>query len=254
MSSGALAVAARDIRSSFVTPVAYVVMAGFLLLSGFFFFSLLQEFNPMSEQAALFHELTPNLNEWVVTPFFLVLQVILIFLFPLLTMRSIAEKKQNGTFEMLATSPLSVGSIVLGKALAAGFVIAVMLLLAFIFPLVLIFYTDVEPLPIVVGFFGLLLFAWSFASLGIAVSSFTKSQTVAGVISLVLLLVLYSADAPAPQVGGGFGKFLQYLAPTTHTQLLLKGVVEGGDLIYFLSVILTGLFIANRVLDAQRWR
>ncbi len=252
--NGALAIAARDIRSNFVTPIAYAVMAGFLLLSGFFFFTLLQDFNPLVEQAALMRELTPNLNEWVVTPYFLVLQVILIFLVPLLTMRSVAEEKHNGTFEMLATSPVSVGSIVLGKALGAAFVILVMLLLSFIFPLVLIFFTTVETKPILVGFLGLILFAWSFASLGIAVSSFTKSQTVAGVISLVLLLVLFSADAPAAQIGGRTAEILKYLAPTAHSEMMLKGVLNGADLTYFMSVIFVGLFIANRALDAQRWR
>ena len=248
------AIAMRDVRSSFVTPIAYVVMAGFLLLSGFFFFTFLQDFNPMAEQAALMRELTPNLNEWVVTPYFHVLEVILIFLVPLLTMRSISEEKHNGTFEMLATSPVTVGEIVLGKAFGIGFVLCVMLALSFVFPLVLICYTSVEWKPILVGFAGLILFAWAFAALGIAISSFTKSQTVAGVVSLVLLLVLYSADAPSQQVGGRASEFFKYLAPGNHSAMMYKGVVDGSDVIYFLSIIILGLFLANRVLDAQRWR
>lgn len=248
------AIAGREIRSSFVTPVAYVAMAGFLFLSGFFFFTLLQDFNPLSDQAAMLREITPNLNEWVVSPFFHVLEVILIFLIPLLTMRTISEEKHNGTFEMLTTSPLKVSDIVLGKALGVATVTFIMLLLSFAFPLVLILYTDVEAKPIFVGQLGLLLFAWSFSALGIAISSFTKSQTVAGVVSLVFLLVLYSADAPAMQLEGKFAAILKYMAPGQHTDMLLKGVIQGADLVYFVTLIFFGLFIANRVLDAQRWR
>jgi len=249
-----LAVAAREIRSSFVTPVAYVAMAGFLFLSGFFFFTLLQDFNPLSQQAAMLREVTPNLNEWVVSPFFHVLEVILIFLVPLLTMRTISEEKHNGTFEMLTTSPLSVSDIVLGKALGVASVVFIMLLLSFVFPAVLMFYTDLEVKPVLVGQLGLLLFAWSFAAIGIAISSFTKSQTVAGVVSLVFLLVLYSTDAPSMELDSKLSGILKYLAPGEHSEMFFKGVIQGADLVYFVSLILLGLFVANRVLDAQRWR
>ncbi|MFN8390364.1 MAG: ABC transporter permease subunit [Bdellovibrionota bacterium] len=249
-----LAIAARDIRSSFVTPIAYVVFAGFLLLSGFFFFTLLQQFNPMSEQAAMMRDMTPNLNEWVVGPYFQTMEVVLIFLVPLLTMRSIAEEKHNGTFEMLMTSPVSVGQIVLGKAFAVGFVSFVMLLLSFVFPAVLIAFADPEVPPILIGFLGLLLFTWAFAAIGLAVSAFTRSQTVAGVVSLVVLLIFYVIDAPTSQLGPEAGSFFKYLAPTSHIEMMLKGVLQGSDLVYFASVILFGLFVANRALDAQRWR
>lgn len=250
----ALSIATRDVRSAFVTPIAYVVMAGFVLLGGFFFFTMLQEFNPMVQQAAMLREITPSLNEWVVTPYFHILEVILIFLVPLITMRSIAEEKHNGTFEMLITSPLSVGDLVLGKALGVGFVSLIMLVLSFVFPAVLMAFSDPEVPPIFVGFFGLVLFTWAFVAIGIAISSFTKSQTVAGVISLVVLLVFYSIDAPAQQLTGTAANALRYLSPTNHTELLYKGVIEGADVVYFLSVIVFGLFVANRVLDAQRWR
>ena len=247
-------IAGRDIRSSFVTPVAYAVISGYVLLSGFFFFTLLQQFNSLSSQAAMMQNLTPNLNEWVIYPFYQTMEIVLIFLVPLLTMRSIAEEKQNGTFEMLVTSPLSVNQIVLGKALGVFFVSTVMILLSAIFPLVLVFLADPEAKPIFIGMFGLTLFAWAFVALGIAVSAFTKSQTVAGVVSLVLLLVFYVIDAPASQLSGGPAAFVKYLAPANHCELMLKGVLQGSDLVYFMSVILFGLFVANRALDGQRWR
>lgn len=247
-------IAGRDIRSAFVTPVAYVVFAGFLVLSGFFFFTLLQQFNSTASQALMAPSLSPNINEWVVAPYYQVMEVVLIFLVPLLTMRTIAEEKRSGTFEFLITSPLSVSDIVLGKALAVATISFFMLALSFVYPLVLIFFSDPEVLPIIIGFFGLLLFAWSFSAIGMAVSAFTKSQTVAGIVSMVVLLVFFVIDAPAGQLSGWPAQLFFYLSPSRHTDLFLKGVLQGSDLVYFFSVILIGLFVANRALEAQRWR
>ncbi len=249
-----LTIASREIRSSFVTPLAYAVFAGFLVLSAFFFFSLLQQFNTLVMQSAMLRDVNTSLNEWVITPYYQTLEIVLIFLIPVLTMRVVAEEKRSGTFELLATSPISVAELVLGKFLGVAFVTTVMLLLSFLFPLVLINFADPETLPVFVGFLGVLLFSLAYVAIGVAVSSCTKSQTVAGVISLVTLLVLYIVDAPADKIGGTTATVLKYLAPSSHTEMFTKGVLAGADIVYFLSLIVAGLFVANRVLDAQRWR
>jgi len=249
-----LTITGKDVRSSFVTPVAYVAITGFVLLAGFFFFTLLQQFNSISAQAAMFKDINPNLNEFVINPYYSTMQIVLIFLVPLLTMRSFAEERGLGTFELLMTSPVSPAALVWGKFIAAGFVCLVMLLLSFIFPGMLIIYADPEIKPVLIGFFGLFLFALSFCAIGVAISSFTKSQAVAGVVSLVTLLIFYVIDAPASQLSGSLQGFFKYLAPTSHSEMFLKGVVQSSDILYFVSVILVGLFIANRVVDAQRWR
>ena len=250
----AFTIAAREIRSSFVTPLAYVVAAGFVVLSGFFFFSLLQQFNTIVLQSAMMPDVHPSLNQWVVTPFFQTLEVVLIFLIPILTMRSFSEEKRSGTFELLITSPISVSELVLGKFLGCWLVVSLILLLAFVFPLTLIVYASPEVPPILVGFFGLSMFAAAYCGIGIAVSACTNNQTIAGVVSMVLALVLYVIDAPADKIGGVIGSTLNYLAPSSHTELLSKGVLSGVDIVYFASMLLLGLFLANRVLEAQRWR
>ena len=247
-------IAKKEIRSSFVTPLAYIVIAGFMLVGGFFFFSLLQQFNSILAQAAMMKQITPNLNEWVVMPYFQTLEIILLFLIPVLTMRSIAEERKNGTFEMLITSPISVAQIVWGKFLGLAFVIVVMLLMSFFFCLILIKFADPEVYPIFVGFLGIILFALALSSLGIGISSFTQSQTVAGVVSLVLLLIFFVIDAPAAKLGGPIASFLQYLAPSGHTQNFLKGVIQSEDVIYFLSLMFVGMFVSTRALEAHRWR
>lgn len=247
-------IAAKDIRSSFVTPIAYVAIAGFILLAGFFFFTLLQQFNSITAQAALFKDINPNLNEFVVNPYYSTMQIVLIFLVPLLTMRSFAEERSQGTFELLMTSPVSPAAMVWGKFVAVSVVCSIMLLLSLVFPGVLVLYSDPEVAPVFVGFLGLLLFALSFCAIGVAISSFTSSQAVAGVVGLVTLLIFYVIDAPASQLTGPLHSFFKFISPTTHSEMFLKGVIRSSDVVYFLSVILLGLFVANRVVDTQRWR
>ena len=247
-----LTIAKRDVRSTFVTPLAYIVIAGFTLLSAFFFFTLLQQYNGFVHQAATLPNLHPNLNEWVIYPYYQTLEIVLIFLIPVLTMRAIAEEKRSGTFELLVTSPLSITDVVMGKAVGIGIVLLSMLSCSFVFPLVLTYFADPEIPPLVVGFGGLLLFAFAFASLGLAISACTKSQTVAGVVSLVVLLIFYVIDAPASHLEGKPALILTYLSPEKHAELLLKGLLQGSDVIFFLSIIALGLFLSIRVLEAQR--
>jgi ABC-2 type transport system permease protein len=250
----ALAIAAREIKSNFVTPTAYVIIAGFMLIAGFFFFTLVQQFNNILAQAAMMPDVSPSLNEWVITPYYQTLEVVMLFLVPILTMRALAEEKRSGTFELLITSPLSTTEIVLGKFLGVAFIVLVICVAAFGFPLVLIAFADPEVAPAVVGFIGIFLFSLSFTAIGLAISAFTKSQTVAGVVSLVVLLLFYVIDAPAAHLGEFGASLLHAIAPGDKTKMLLQGVITGSDVTYFFSIIAVGLFFANRALDAHRWR
>ena len=249
-----LAIARKEVQTALVTPLAYVIIAGFLVVAGFFFFTLLQQYNAILAQAALYPDVKPNLNEWVVIPFYQTLQIVLVFLLPIICMRSLAEEKQRGTFELLATSPLTMPQIVFGKFIGLCHVVFIMLGFSFVFPLLLIITLGPEWLPILIGFLGLCLFAFSFVALGVAVSSCTKSQAVSGVIGLVVFLLFYVINAPAARLEGKLAEILNYAAPTTHTELLLKGVITGSALVYFLSVISFGIFVSVRALEAERGR
>jgi len=249
-----MTIAGRELRSSFVTPLAYVVMTGFILASGFFFFLLLQYFNSAIEQAKMFQNVAPSLNELVVEPYYQTLLVVMVFMIPLLTMRSLAEEKQRGTFELLATSPLSITELVIGKYLGIIGVVLVMLLLSFVFPVVLIVFTDPEVPPILIGFLGLVLFASAFSALGLSISASTSSQTVAGFVGMVLFLLLFVLDAPAGKLDGAAADLLKYIAPANRVDVLLKGVIEGGGLLYFASIIIFGLFVTTRIIEFQRHR
>lgn len=249
----------RETLAFFVSPVAYFVIAGFVLLAGYFFFNLLQMYNLILARYAMMPQMgmqAPNLNQWVVEGYYHTLLIILVFLIPVLTMRTIAEEKRRGTFELLATSPLSVREIVIGKFLGVGFIVLLMVALVAIFPLLLVYFGNPGPewKPIVSGLVGVLLCALGFASVGIAISAFTENQVIAAVTSMVALLLLYVIHSPAEALGGAMGDLLVYLSPVMQARDLLKGVISLKAIIYFLSLITLGLFLSQRALDAQRWR
>ncbi len=253
-----IAICKRELLSFFVSPIAYFVITGFALLVGFFFFNYLAFFARMYEMSQMMAfrggaEL-PNLNQVVIEGLFQTMVVILVFLIPLLTMRIIAEEKRRGTFELLITSPVSVSQVVWGKFLSLAVVIITMLAVSFIFPLLLMVYGNPEIPPIISGFCGVALCALGFASIGMAVSSFTENQIVAGVSSMVVLLLLYVIQAPAESLGGTSAEVLRYLSPIDQVQQFLRGVISLKSLTYFASLILFGIFLSQRALEAHRWR
>lgn len=247
----------REVLSFFVSPIAYFVITGFVLLAGYFFFNLLQVYNLVLARYAMMPRMgmqVPNLNQWVVEGYYHTLLVVLVFLIPLLTMRIIAEERRRGTFELLATSPLKVSEIVFGKFLGVAFVVIVMTMLTAVFPFLLCKFGNPEWKPIMSGLGGVILCGLGFASIGMAVSSFTENQIVAGVSSMVTLLLLYVIHSPAESLGGTAGDVLMYLSPVMQVKDMFRGIVNLKSIVYFLSLISLGLFLSQRALDAQRWR
>jgi len=252
-----IAICKRELLSFFVSPVAYFVITGFILLAGFFFFNYLAWFArilQMSQMMPMRGSEIPNLNQTVIEGFYQTMLIILVFMIPLLTMRVIAEEKKRGTFELLITSPVSITEIVLGKFLGLSVVIIVMLLLTFCFPLLLIIYGNPEVLPILSGLLAVILCSLAFASIGMAVSSFTENQIVAGISSMVTLLLLYVIQAPAESLGGVGAEILKYISPVEQARDMVRGVISLTSLVYFSSLILLGIFLSQRALEAHRWR
>jgi ABC-2 type transport system permease protein len=254
----ALAIAGKELRSYFVSPIAYVVLTGFLLLGGWFFFNLLSRFNfLLSIYSAMRNpeaQMRLNLNDFVIAPLLHNLSVVLVILVPVITMRSFAEEKRSGTYELLMTSPLSITEIVAGKFLGAlGFLI-VMLALTGIYPIILLAYGNPEIGVIAAGYLGLLLLAIAFLTVGLLTSSFTENQIIAAVSCLVLLLLLYVISWPAETAGPVLGAVLKYVSLTEHFGEMVKGIVDTKELVYFGSVILLALFLTQRSVESVRWR
>jgi len=250
------AIAAKDVRSHFVSPIAYVVLTGFLLLGGWFFFNLLARFNLLVQLYMRSPEVAGrlNLNELVISPLLHNLSVVLVILVPVITMRAFAEEKRAGTYELLMTSPLSVTEIVLGKFLGAFLFVFAMVLLTGVYPIILVIYGNPEIGVMLGGLIGLLLLATAFVTVGLLTSSFTENQIIAAVSCLIVLLLLYVISWPADTAGSTMGAVLRYLSLTEHFSQMVKGVIDTKDVAYFLSVIVLALFLTHRSVESLRWR
>ena len=252
-----LTIIRKELRAYFVSPIAYVVLTGFLLLGGWFFFNLLSRFNVL---LSIYTQLQQgaadqlNLNEFVIAPLMHNLSIVLVILVPMITMRAYAEEKKGGTYELLLTSPLRTGEIVLGKFLASFVFICIMLGLTGVYPAVLIAFGNPEIGVLLAGYLGLLLLATSFVAVGLLTSSFTENQIIAAVSGLVATLLLYIIGWPADTAGEVLGPLLRYLSVTEHFAEMVNGLIDTQDLVYFASLILLSLFLTQRSVESLRWR
>jgi len=252
-----LAIAWRDIRSLFVSPIAYVVLTGFVLLGGWFFFNLLAQFNRLvAAYSGLpgYDTTWLNLNDAVITPLLQNLSVVLLIVVPMITMRSFAEERSVGTYELLFTSPVRVAEIVLGKFLAGAFILTLMVGLTLLYPAILLVYGNPEPGLILSGFLGLYLTAIGYLAVGNFASSLTSNQIIAAVTALVILLLLFVVSWPAEGAGETVGAVLTYLSVTEHFTTLVRGIIDSKDLIYFASLTGIFLFLNHRAVEAARWK
>ncbi len=254
-----LTIIGKELYSYFVSPIAYVVLTGFLVLGGWFFFNLLSRFNFLLTLYSSFQGNPQmlsrlNLNEFVIAPLMHNLSIVLVILVPMITMRSFAEEKKTGTYELLLTSPLRTGEIVLGKFLAAFLLTLLMITLTGIYPAILLVYGNPEVGVLLSGYLGLVLLATAFVSVGLLASSFTENQIIAAVSGLVALLLLYVIGWPADTAGDILGPLLRYLSVTEHFAEMIKGVIDTRDVVYFLSVIGLSLFLTQRSVESIRWR
>src|SRR5579883_1862398 len=155
----ALTIAGRELEAYFVQPVAYVVLTVFLLLGGWFFFALLRRFSLVEQMYTALQNTNAleriNLNQMVLEPLLHNMAVVLVILVPAITMRTFAEEKRTGTYELLLTSPIRIGELVAGKFLAAALFVLLMVLLAGIFPLILVIFGNPEVPVMVSGYLGL---------------------------------------------------------------------------------------------------
>jgi ABC-2 type transport system permease protein len=179
---------------------------------------------------------------------------VLVILVPVITMRSFAEEKRSGTYELLMTSPLSITEIIAGKFLGCVAFLLIMIGLTGIYPIILMAYGNPELGIMASGYLGLTLLAIAFATVGLLTSSLTENQIIAAVICLVLLLLFYVIAWPAETAGPVLGAVLKYLSLTEHFGEMVKGIIDTKDLTYFVSVIFLSLFLTHRSVESVRWR
>ena len=252
------AIAYKELHNYFVSPIAYVVLAGFLLLCGWFYWIYIVQFSQYVQLYSQFQQpemlAQLNLNDLVMAPLLQNMVVIFLIMMPLVTMRLFAEERSQGTDELLLTSPIGTLEITLGKFLGAGMFFAVLLGCTLVYPAILMYYGDPEIGSIATGYLGILLVGLSFIALGLFTSTLTDNQIVAAVTAFVVLLLFFAIGWPAANMGPTAGAVLRYLSLTEHLGPLVQGLLVSSDVIYFLSLIAVALFLSQRSLESLRWR
>ncbi|HUU28471.1 MAG TPA: ABC transporter permease [archaeon] len=238
----------KEIRSYFTSPIAYVVMLFFLLLTGIFFMVFISDFNFASMNQSPYESYNLNITYRVVRPLFGNMSVIMLFVIPLITMKPFAEERKSGTMELLFTFPLSDIDIVLGKFLAALSLFLVMLALTLVYTLFMAIHTNPEFGTITSGYLGLLLMAAAFIALGLFISSITENQIIAAVATFGVLLIFWIIQWT------GSNELLRHLSLLEHFNNFAEGMIDTRDIVYYLSFMVLWLFMTLRVLESKKWR
>lgn len=252
--SNILALAQKELRAYFVSPMAYALFGFFALLFGWFYVA---NMNVMLQYSmGQFGQGGPqvvNINEFMIRPLFGNTAIILLMMLPFLTARAYAEEKRSGTMELLLTSPISDVQIIIGKFLGAMALYTMMLGITLVHIGILFWYGDPEWRPIVSGYLGLLLMGGSFISVGLTISSMTKSQMVAGVSTFAVLLLFWMINWVSDGSGTTADTVLSYLSILEHLDDFTKGVIDTSHVTYYVSLIAFGLFLTAKSLDTARW-
>lgn len=232
-------IARKELKSYLGSPMAYVVTAVFLALSGSFFSSYL----------AGTHYADTSIRG------FLEAGQILILLFAgVLTMRLVAEERKLGTWELLLTVPVRDGEIVLGKFLSGLAVLCGMLVLTLYYPIVLVVLGDPDLGPMATSYLGLLLLGSAALAVGVFASSLATNQIVSMVVAEGILFALWFVGAASDLAPGALGKILSFISLSGHFPDFVTGIVDTRAVVYYLSVTAVFLYLATRSVETDRWR
>jgi ABC-2 type transport system permease protein len=245
----------KELRSYFVSPIAYLLLTMFGLIFGFFFWNVLGYFVIEGMEMQMRGQMAPmDINEQIIRPLLANVSVVGLFFIPMITMRLFAEEKRSGTIELLATSPVRDIEIILGKWLAALMLYCCLLLFTALNFAFLFRYGNPDWKPLAVGYLGLLLQAGALLALGTFISTLTKNQIIAGAATFGLCLLLWVLEWASGYESATWAQVLAYLSVITHFDSFGRGVLESKDAIFYLTVIFLGLFFTARSMESLRWR
>ena len=226
----------REVQNYFLSPLAYVIMGLFLLLSGYFFSTSI-----LSTRMATMQGAFSNMS------------LVLLFIVPILTMRLLAEEQARGTEELLLTHPLRLTSMVVGKYMAAVTLLVFIFVITGFYPMILFIYGSPEVGPIVSGYLGILLMGAASIAVGVFASSLTENQIIAALVSFSILLLLWVISWVANVVPFVSQTIVNSLSIISHFSDFSRGVIEVKHIIYYLSVIFVFLFLAIQNIERRRW-
>ena len=226
----------KEFKSYFVSPIAYIVIAIFLIVVGDLFFR------------TFFLEMQASLMG-----FFVLLPVSFAFIIPAVTMRLFSEEINIGSYELLITMPVSFRDIIMGKFLASVAFIGILLSPTVIYAITTMFFGKLDWGPVLGGYIGAILLGASFCAIGLLASSMTRNQVIAFIISMVtclfltLLIERLLYFLPDSLVG-----IFQYISANFHFRNIAKGVIDSRDILYFLSVIFLALYGASLIMKEKK--
>jgi ABC-2 type transport system permease protein len=229
----------REIRAFFSSPMAYVLIGVFILLTSISFDSEIQ-----SGSAEIANILS-------------IMNILLIFIVPLMTMRTIAEERKTNTEVLLLTSPVSIDKIVFGKYLALICEFLVMVALSLVFPLLQYIFRNTGNPPIapylIGGYVGFILVGIAFYAIGLFFSSLTENQIIAAISSVLALAIMFLMDSIAGLIGGFLGSALQWFSLFSRYQDFTAGLIGLAPIVYYLSFGGLFIFLTIRVIERRRW-
>ncbi len=243
-----LALAQRELIAIFLSPIAYIVIAIFLLLNGYIFYIILEMFSHSGTEGSPFAIFlgSENIFAWV----FLLLTA------PAITMRLFAEERRSGTIESLFTAPVAEFEVVIGKFLASYIFYVCLWLPTVIYAVILYKFSSPDWRPMATGYLGVALIGAMFIAIGELTSALTRSQIVAYMTAAALLLGLFLGGLLLPIVAKGetATQIMEYFNLYNHAQEFSQGIVDSRHVVYYLSLTLFALFLATRVIESRKWR
>ena len=237
-----LAVCTKELYTYFVSPIAYFVCFVFAAISGFLFSITL-----------IYVSSNNGYGSGVMQASFGNLATILLFFTPVLTMKLFAEERKSGTIELLLTSPITDGQVVLGKFLASWTLLIIMLVLTLLFPFLTNRFGPLDIGIILSGYLGLILISSCFLAFGLLMSSMSKNQIVAALTSFGFFLALWVIGSLTTR-SGSIGKFLSYLSFLDHYNDFARGVIQLKDVVYYISFTCICLFATFKSIESSKWR
>lgn len=254
----------KELSIYFTTVVGYAGFGAFAFLLGLLFITALNRYQIYTtqfvdqRQPELLERL--NFNDAIITPMLSSGLWMFLFFIPFLTMRLFAEEKQNRTFELLMTAPITSLEMVLGKFFGVGTMVVIMNCIPLVFPLILHRYgtspsgSPVEWAPVWSGCLAMVMLGLTFSAVGILISALTESQIIAALLTFALLLLGFVLPMIAGRLEGDWRTVVEYLTPISHVMRGLQGRLQLADLVYFGSSVATLLFLTYRAVESHRWR
>jgi len=215
----------KELKDFFISPIAYIVLSIFLIITGWFFFSTFFLYDQANMRS-----------------FFALLPIIFTFVIPAITMRLFSEEFNIGSYEILLTMPVTFTDIVFAKFAAGLLMTGAMLLPTIAYPIAISLIGDLDWGPVIGGYVGALLLGGGFAAVGVFASALTRNQIIAFILGAAICFILTLIDKMLFFFPESFLNIIEYLGADFHFRNISKGIIDSRDLIYFISVIFISLY------------